>query len=144
MTIEPGPALALVHRPPKTEPVKRYWRWEWIDPDWRGSGNLWLRSAEDTEAQCLAALEIAAGLRPVGVDGAEHRRDIEGDARTVATLVHAAHAVVLGDKFRRHDIVRPQLDYQMTATAAAGAQWKIRKIGDDAVTRAAPRALGDL
>lgn len=76
-------------------------------------------------AQRLAAVEVAAGLRSVGVDGAEEGGGIEGDAGAVAALVHAAHARVLGDEFRGNNVAGPQLDHEVAAAAATGARGKI-------------------
>ena len=101
------------------------------------------RLVENFPTETFAAVEIAAGLRPVGVDGAEHTDGIEGDAGAVAALVHAACAGVLDDKLFRHHITHSQFDHQMAATAAAGAGGKIR-VEVDGSTRAAWSAFGEL
>jgi hypothetical protein len=80
---------------------------------------------QDPAAETLAAVEIAAGLRAVLVDGAELRHRVEGHAGAVPVLLHAAHAVMLDHKFRWHGIAGSEFDHQMAATAAAGAGWEI-------------------
>lgn len=82
-------------------------------------------TAQDLPAERFAAVEIAAGLRARFVDRAKPRRAVEGDAGTVAVLIHAARAVVRDDEFFRHEITGAQLDHQVAATAAAGAGRKI-------------------
>ena len=83
-------------------------------------------------AQRLAAVEVAAGLRTVGVDGAEEGGGIESDAGAVAALVHAAHARVLGDEFRGNNVTGPQLDHKVAAASATGARGKIGMGVDEA------------
>ncbi len=81
---------------------------------------------KDLAAETFTAIEITAGLRSVGVDGAEVCGWIEGDTGAVAALIHAASAGMLHHEFLRHDVARPQLDHQVAAAAAAGARGKIR------------------
>jgi hypothetical protein len=80
---------------------------------------------EDLSAEVFAAVEVAAGLRPVGVDGAKQRGGIEGDARPVAALVHATCAVVFDNELLWHRIACSQLDHLKTAAAATGAGRKV-------------------
>jgi hypothetical protein len=62
-------------------------------------------------AERLAAVEVAASLRTAFVDGAEPGERIEGDARAVAALLHAAHAAVLDHELLRHVVPeRRELD----------------------------------
>jgi hypothetical protein len=82
-------------------------------------------AGESLPAKRFAAGEIAAGLRADLVDRAEHRGRVEGHAGTVAPLIHAAHAGVLGDEFLRHVVARPQLDHEVAAAAAAGARGQV-------------------
>jgi hypothetical protein len=46
-------------------------------------------------AKTFAALEVAARLWSILVDGAEFSQGVEGDAGAIATLIHAAHSLVL-------------------------------------------------
>lgn len=87
---------------------------------------------EDVPAKTFTAVKVAAGLRTGFVDRAEERDRIKGDARAVATLIHAAHAGVFGDVCLGHDVARPQLDHEMAAAAAAGARGKVGMEIDDA------------
>ena len=101
------------------------------------------RLVENFPTETFAAVEIAAGLRPVGINRAKHRDRIESDTGAIAALVHAAGTGVLDNKFFRHHLARPQLNYEVAAAAAARTG---RKIGVkvDAVTRAARPCLGEL
>lgn len=99
-------------------------------------------AGQDLPAKIFTALKVAAGLRTGFVDRAEERDRIKGDARSVAPLIHAAHAGVLGDVLLRHVIARPQLDHEMAAAAATGARGKVG-MEIDASTRTGRRALGD-
>ena len=85
---------------------------------------------EDVAAQRLAAVKIAAGLRPLCVDRAEQGGRIERDARAVAVLVHARDACVHRREVGGHDVARAEFDHEVAATAAAGARRKIRMVGD--------------
>ena len=98
---------------------------------------------KDAPAKSLAAVEVPAGLRPIGVDGAKGRGQIEGDTGAVAVLVHAAGSGVLDDEMPGDHIAGPQLDHQMTATAAAGAGGKIG-VRNDAPPRQQGRCLANL
>jgi hypothetical protein len=70
--------------------------------------------------QGLPSLKIAAGLWALHVNGAEPGRGIQGHTGAVALLVHAGHAVAIGDQVIGHDVRRTKLDHEMTAQAAAG------------------------
>ena len=80
---------------------------------------------KDPAAKTFTAVEIAAGLRSVSVNGAEECGRIESDTGAVATLVHAARAGMLDDEMAGHHIPWPQLDHQMAATATTGTRRKI-------------------
>ena len=99
--------------------------------------------AEDFPAKGFAAVEIAAGLRAISVNGTEERGGIEGDTGAVAVLVHAAHTGVFGDEFLRHVVTRPQFNHEMAAAAAAGARGKVG-VWIDGSTRAGGHADGDI
>ena len=79
------------------------------------------RRGDRAAAQGFAAREVAAGLRPLFVDGAKARRGIEGDACAVAVLVHAADTGALDHEFPGNVIASLELDDEMAAQAAAGA-----------------------
>jgi hypothetical protein len=79
------------------------------------------RAGENPAAQAFAAGKVAAGLRPILVDGAKLGSLIKGGTGSVAPLVHAAHAVVLHHECIRDQIARPEFDGEMTATPAARA-----------------------
>ena len=85
-----------------------------------------LASFEREEADAVAAVQVAAGARTAGVDGAEPRGGIEGDTGSVALLVHAARAIACGDELFRHTVARSEFHHEMAALAATGAERKIR------------------
>jgi len=65
-------------------------------------------------------------LRAALVDCAKPGEGIQGDAGSVAPLLHAAHTVMLDDKLLRYIVDSlPELDDQVAATAAAGAGGKV-------------------
>jgi hypothetical protein len=100
--------------------------------------------SENPATQAFAAIEVAARLRPILINGAELSDGVEGDASAVAALVHAADAAVLDHKCLRHLVHSGfQLDHQVAAAAAAGARRKIR-VGGDAPNTAAKAMAGDL
>lgn len=77
-------------------------------------------------AKRLRALKVAANLRAAIVDGAELCDAIEGNARAVPMLVHAADAIVFDHILLWHVIHQGrELDKQMAALAAAGTGRKI-------------------
>ena len=80
---------------------------------------------KDPAAKTFTAVEIAAGLRSVSVNGAEECGRIESDTGAVAALVHAASVRMLDDEMAGHHIPLPQLDHQMAATATTGTGGKI-------------------
>jgi hypothetical protein len=74
----------------------------------------------------LGPLEKSADGRSTFVDGAKPGEWIQGHARTVSALVHAADPIVLDDQFLRHIVdSRHEFDHQTAATAAAGTGGKI-------------------
>ena len=97
---------------------------------YRDSGPPRERPGQDHPAEVFAPGEIAAGLRPGFVDGAQLRHRIEGDTGPVAPLVQAAHTIVLHHELLVHVVTRPELDHEVAAAAAAGARGKIRVGGD--------------
>ena len=94
-------------------------------------------------AEIFPPVEIPAGLGPAGVDGAESRDRVEGDAGAVALLFKAAHTLVLDDELFRNKVGCTQCNDQMTAAAAPGAGRKIGMIGNGCTTTFIP-AIGDL
>ncbi len=89
-------------------------------------------------AEGAAAVEVAAGLRPRVVDGAEEGGGIEGHAGAVAALVHAGHAIMGGDQFLRDAVAGAEFDNEMAATPAAGAGRKIGRQRDGRMTAGRP------
>lgn len=85
---------------------------------------------EDATAKALAAVKVTTGLRPLFVDGAKKRDWIEGDAGTIAPLIHATDFRVFDDQRFRHHVTRSQFDDQVTAAAAAGTRGKVGMSGN--------------
>jgi len=105
-----------------------------MDPLAMGDPGLSGGFSEYLATEISAAGEVAASLRPRVVNGAKGGHGIQGDARTVAALVHATHAGMNGDEFFRHTIVRAKLDHEVATTAATGAGWEIGNRRDDRTT----------
>ena len=72
----------------------------------------------------FTARERPADGRPGFVEGAKARNGIQGHARAVGVLVHAADAFAYRDQGLGHAIVRLQLHHEMAAAPAAGAGGK--------------------
>ena len=95
-------------------------------------GLSWLGESQDAQAEGLAAIEVAAGLRAGFVKGAELGKRVETDARSVAALVHAKETLAFDGEIFGDRVTGAQLDDEMTTAAAASAQGEVGRESDKA------------